>query len=84
MEIDLSFSSVSDFDWRYFWQWTDFQSYIDFLLAMSIVLSFITFLFLHSPIYVESIGFLALFTEAMLGVPQLLKNLRHKSTEGMR
>lgn len=73
-----------DFDWRYFWQWTDFQSYIDFLLAMSIVLSFITFLFLHSPIYVESIGFLALFTEAMLGVPQLLKNLRHKSTEGMR
>ncbi|XKL61005.1 hypothetical protein PGB90_008062 [Kerria lacca] len=73
----------TDFDWRYFWQWTDFQSYVDFLLAMSIVLSFVTFLFLHSPIYVESIGFLALFTEAMLGVPQLLKNLRHRSTEGM-
>lgn len=51
---------------------------------MSIVLSFVTFLFLHSPVYVEGIGFLALFTEAMLGVPQLLKNLHNKSTEGMR
>lgn len=51
---------------------------------MSIVLSIITFFFLHSPIYVECLGFLALFTEAMLGVPQLIKNLRNKSTEGMR
>jgi len=73
-----------DFDWHYFWQWTDFQSYIDFLIAMSICLSIITFIFLHNVIFIEIIGFLALLTEAMLGVPQLVKNLRNRSTEGMR
>lgn len=33
---------------------------------------------------VETVGFLAVFTEAMLGAPQFLKNLRKKSTFGMR
>lgn len=73
-----------DFDWNYFWQWTDFQSYVDFLIAMSICLSIITFIFLHNVIFIEIIGFLALLTEAMLGVPQLVKNLKNRSTQGMR
>lgn len=30
------------------------------------------------------IGFFSLLTEAMLGIPQLMKNLRNRSTEGMR
>jgi len=51
---------------------------------MSICLSIITFIFLHNVIFIEIIGFLALLTEAMLGVPQLVKNLRNRSTEGMR
>lgn len=73
----------TDFDWNYFWQWTDFQSYIDFLIAMSICLCIITFICLHNVIFIEIIGFLALLTEAMLGVPQLVKNFRNRSTEGM-
>ncbi|KAI4464148.1 cgi-41 methyltransferase [Holotrichia oblita] len=34
-------------------------------------------------VFVEIVGFLAVFTEAMLGTPQLIKNYRSKSTEGM-
>lgn len=73
----------TDFDWRYFWQWTDFQSYLDFLLALSISLSLLTFLCINSTVFIELLGFMAVFTEAMLGVPQLLKNLQSRSTVGM-
>uniref|UniRef100_A0A8D9BJQ4 Solute carrier family 66 member 2 n=1 Tax=Cacopsylla melanoneura TaxID=428564 RepID=A0A8D9BJQ4_9HEMI len=75
--------TLLDFDWRFFWQWTDFQSYVDFLLALSISLSLLTFLCINSTVFIECLGFLAVFTEAMLGVPQLLKNYSQESTEGM-
>lgn len=42
------------------------------------------YLFNDYPIFVESVGLLAVLTEAMLGVPQFLRNLNNKSTEGMR
>lgn len=42
-----------------------------------------TWLFLNSTFYVETIGFLAVFFEALLGTPQFLRNYRLKSTEGM-
>jgi len=34
-------------------------------------------------LYVELIGFLSLAIEATLGVPQLVKNYKNKSTEGL-
>ena len=34
--------------------------------------------------FVETVGFLAVFTEACLGVPQFYRNARNKSTYGMR
>lgn len=34
--------------------------------------------------FVEIVGFLAVFTEAMLGAPQFIRNFKNKSTEGMR
>lgn len=73
----------TDFDWKYFWAWTDFQSYLDFILVVSLVMSLLTFLLLDFIVYVEILGFLALFIEAMLAVPQLMKNFKSKSTEGM-
>uniref|UniRef100_A0A0A9Y8U0 Solute carrier family 66 member 2 n=1 Tax=Lygus hesperus TaxID=30085 RepID=A0A0A9Y8U0_LYGHE len=73
----------TDFDWKYFWAWTDFQSYVDFILVVSLVMSLLTFLLLDFVIYIEILGFLALFTEAMLAVPQLLRNFKQKSTDGM-
>lgn len=34
--------------------------------------------------FVQTVGFLAVFTEAMLGVPQFYRNCKNKSTYGMR
>lgn len=75
---------LTDFDWRYFWQWTDFTSYIEFLLSLTLLFSLITFVLQDSVVYIESLGYAALLTEAMLAIPQLVKNYRNKSTEGMR
>jgi uncharacterized protein with PQ loop repeat len=50
---------------------------------MNIFLGIITWLFLDNVFYVETIGFLAVFFEALLGTPQFLRNFRLKSTEGM-
>ncbi|KAK7864960.1 hypothetical protein R5R35_004943 [Gryllus longicercus] len=73
----------TDFDTKYFWAWTDFISYVDFLIVFTIVTSFFMYLFVEISFFVELIGFLALFAEALLGAPQLLRNYQHKSTEGM-
>ncbi|XP_052866135.1 solute carrier family 66 member 2 isoform X2 [Anopheles bellator] len=73
----------SDFDSRYFWQWTDFQSYVDFMLVVWAVGAAVTYLLLSVTWFMETIGFLAVFTEAMLGLPQFARNYKNKSTHGM-
>ncbi|XP_072377092.1 solute carrier family 66 member 2 isoform X1 [Diabrotica undecimpunctata] len=78
-----STGSLRDFDAKYFWNWTDFQSYLDCILIFTIATSLLMYIFIDYIIFVETVGFLALFTEAMLGTPQLTKNYRNKSTEGM-
>ncbi|PSN43043.1 PQ-loop repeat-containing protein 1 [Blattella germanica] len=74
----------TDFDRHYFWAWTDFISYVDFMLLFTIVCSMLMYLFVDVLLFVELIGFLAVFTEALLGAPQVLRNFRNKSTVGMR
>lgn len=74
---------ILDFDSRYFWQWTDFQSYVDFMLVVWAVGAAITYLMLSVTWFMETIGFLAVFTEAMLGLPQFVRNYKNKSTHGM-
>lgn len=73
-----------DFDTRYFWKWTDFASYLQFLLFFVAFLTLMNFMFLESTFYVETVGFLAVFAEACLGIPQFYKNFQNKSTIGMR
>jgi len=68
---------------RDFWQWTDFLSYIQFMTVFSALGVFVTYMLIEFPLYVETIGFLAVFTEAMLGVPQFWQNLQNRSTQGM-
>ncbi|XP_063902395.1 solute carrier family 66 member 2 isoform X1 [Zophobas morio] len=75
--------NICDFDIKYFWNWNDFQSYIDCMLVFTIATSIMMYLFIDKIIFVEIMGFLAVFTEAMLGTPQLVKNFKNKSTEGM-
>ncbi|PNF31155.1 PQ-loop repeat-containing protein 1 [Cryptotermes secundus] len=74
---------LEDFDRRYFWAWTDFMSYVDFMLLFTIICSILMYLFIDHIPFVELVGFLAVFTEALLGVPQMLCNYQNKSTEGM-
>lgn len=73
-----------DLDIKFFWQWTDFQSYLDFILLFGAVGAAVMYLFVDVLIFVEIIGLLAVLTEAMLGVPQLIHNFCNKSTDGMR
>ncbi|CAF0774640.1 unnamed protein product [Rotaria sordida] len=80
---DMSDKKFTDFQIDYFWQWTTFSSYLEFLFVFTVILSIITWVLHKNLVYVETIGFLAVFCEALLGVPQFVRNLRAKSTEGM-
>lgn len=82
-ELNIKRRSFSDFDLNYFWHWSKFTDYVQCVLAFTGVTGYITHLFLDSVIFVETLGFLAVFTEAMLGIPQLYRNYQNRSTEGM-
>ncbi|XP_074060803.1 solute carrier family 66 member 2 isoform X2 [Macrotis lagotis] len=72
-----------NFDLHYFWHWSKFTDYVQCVLTFTGVTGYITYLSLDSALFVETLGFLAVFTEAMLGVPQLYRNYQNRSTEGM-
>uniref|UniRef100_A0A8C1J798 Solute carrier family 66 member 2 n=1 Tax=Cyprinus carpio TaxID=7962 RepID=A0A8C1J798_CYPCA len=82
-ELNTKRRSFTDFDWNYFWSWSGFVDYLQCVLAFTVMAAYVTYLLLDSVLFVESLGFLAVFTEAMLGTPQLYCNYQNKSTEGM-
>ncbi|XP_077209069.1 solute carrier family 66 member 2 isoform X4 [Paroedura picta] len=82
-ELNIKRRSFSDFDLIYFWHWSKFTDYVQCVLAFTGVTGYVTYLSLDSTIFVETLGFLAVFTEAMLGIPQLYRNYQNRSTEGM-
>nr|XP_005906904.1 PREDICTED: PQ-loop repeat-containing protein 1 isoform X2 [Bos mutus] len=82
-ELNLKRRVFSDFDPHHFWHWSSFADYVQCVLAFTGVAGYITYLSIDSALFVETLGFLAVLTEAMLGVPQLYRNHRHQSTEGM-
>ena len=90
----------TDFDPDYFWRWTDFLSYLEFIATvallgwppgphthlLSVILPsgcLLMYFLIDFPWFVESVGFVAVLTEAMLGVPQFYRNFKNKSTYGM-
>ena len=75
---------LSDFEPEYFWQWTDFQSYVEATMCFISIGSLVMYLLIKFDPFVEAVGFLAVFTEAMLGTPQFYRNYQNKSTLGMR
>ncbi|XP_074398453.1 solute carrier family 66 member 2 isoform X3 [Zonotrichia albicollis] len=83
-ELNVKRRSFADFDLNYFWHWSKFTDYVQCVLTFTGVTGYITYLWLDSSLFVETLGFLAVFTEAMLGVPQLYRNYQNRSTEGMR
>ncbi|XP_020637272.3 solute carrier family 66 member 2 isoform X3 [Pogona vitticeps] len=82
-DLNVKRRSFSDFDLNYFWHWSKFTDYVQCVLAFTGVTGYITYLFLDSIIFVETLGFLAVFIEAMQGIPQLYRNYQNRSTEGM-
>lgn len=83
-ELQTKRRSFTDFDWSHFWSWSRFVDYLQCVVAFTLSAAYVTYLLLDSSVFVESLGFLAVFTEAMLGMPQLYCNYQNKSTEGMR
>ncbi|CAF1091826.1 unnamed protein product [Rotaria sp. Silwood1] len=83
LTLDIHEKKFTDFEMNYFWKWTTFTSYLQFLFVFIFVLSTTTWLLLDNILYIEIIGFLAVFFEALLGTPQFMRNFRLKSTEGM-
>ncbi|XP_043544544.1 solute carrier family 66 member 2 isoform X3 [Chiloscyllium plagiosum] len=83
-ELTTRRRAFTDFDLQYFWLWSRFIDYIQCVLAFTVVAAYITYLLIDSSLFVETLGFFAVFTEAMLGTPQLYRNYENKSTEGMR
>jgi uncharacterized protein with PQ loop repeat len=75
--------SFRDFSLQHFWDWTDFQSYLECILLFTLLVGALMYLFLDAAPFVETIGFLAVFVEAMLGIPQFLRNHKNGSTRGM-
>lgn len=73
----------ADFQITSFWKWSYFVDYFYAVFLFICVGSYITFVLLQYAAYTEIIGFLAVFTEAMLGVPQFYKNYQNHSTSGM-
>ncbi|TPP41879.1 PQ-loop repeat-containing protein 1 [Fasciola gigantica] len=68
---------------QYFWRWTAFSSYLIFTTAFVVVSTMATSLFSANTVFVQLLGFAALFIEALLGLPQLIKNYQNGSTKGM-
>lgn len=68
---------------RDFWDWDDFNSYLYFLFLFTFVVGLLSYLLIDNHFYVELLGFIAVLTESMLGMPQLLRNYSKKSTLGM-
>ncbi|XP_007112303.1 solute carrier family 66 member 2 isoform X4 [Physeter macrocephalus] len=82
-ELNVKRRGFADFDPQHFWHWSSFGDYVQCVLAFTGVAGCVTYLSIDSALFVESLGFLAVLTEAMLGMPQLCRNHRHQSTEGM-
>jgi len=66
-----------------FWQWTDFVSYLECMATISLISGVLMYFLINNIIFVQTIGFIALITEAGLGLPQLYRNHVNKSTVGM-
>lgn len=75
--------SFFSYNYRNFWAWTDLFSYLIFLIIFSLVLGASIYLFSNYPNYVQIVGLISTLIEAMLGLPQLIKNQKNRSVVGM-
>lgn len=81
--VPLPSHTFTDHPLQHFWAWGDFLSYVEFLATFALSTGLVLYVFLDVKPLVEALGFLALLTEALLGLPQFYTNLSNKSTKGM-
>jgi uncharacterized protein with PQ loop repeat len=75
--------TISDLDWRTFWAWDDYYSYLNFEFVLVMGLMLFQVACGSFAWYVESLGTLSLGIEALLPLPQAIKNFQNKSTAGL-
>lgn len=68
---------------RWFWRWADLASYLEFLFIITILLSLAVYFLIDCEPFIETLGYCALVTESMLGLPQVIKNYKNHSVQGM-
>ncbi|KAI9481089.1 MAG: hypothetical protein EXX96DRAFT_595060 [Benjaminiella poitrasii] len=65
-----------------FWDWDNFEDYVKCLLGFTTAIG-ILYVVLHQyDWFIETLGFVSLGIESTLPLPQLLTNLKNKSTNG--
>ncbi|CAG7732127.1 unnamed protein product [Allacma fusca] len=67
----------------YFWKWTDLLSYLQAMVFIMVISTFVVLFLGWVPGMAESVGFSALVIEACLALPQFLNNYNNKTTHGM-
>lgn len=68
---------------RFFWRWLDLTSYLVFLFLITALLGILVYYFIDNGPFIETLGYCALVTESMLGLPQVIRNYRKRSVAGM-
>jgi len=76
-------ATFTDLDWRSFWAWDDWASYVQFEVLLVMALLLLQAAFGRMPWFVQVQGALALGIEALLPLPQAMRNYRNKSTHGL-
>lgn len=82
-EISTAKRVFTDFDKKYFWKWSRFIDYCQFMVLFCAICSSMTYLLIKNVFFIETLGFLAVFIEALLGAPQFYRNYQNLSTQGM-
>lgn len=72
------------FDPKMFWEWPYLIDYIFFLVFLSIIIliSFSVFGF-KNDIFIESLGYIGMSFESLVGIPQIIQNCVNKSTKNL-
>ncbi|EGV63951.1 hypothetical protein CANTEDRAFT_105821 [Yamadazyma tenuis ATCC 10573] len=88
--LEIVFNRLKYFDNFYkrpynFWQWyQDHIVYWEFLVGFSLSLTVLALVFQSSSVFISTIGFLGLFSESLLPLPQILLIHRMKSVKNFK
>lgn len=71
-------------NYKMFWNWPYTSDYLFFCIFFSIIIAIIFSVFgFHNKYLIETIGYVSLIIESMIGIPQIIENLKNKSTKNL-